>query len=95
MEMRQIEKKAYELVEELNDTAYESGKLLNLGFYPYELMSNGEIACIKFLGIIIWDSDNDDRDCVNEDKEIYEDLKTHILKISKKIMSELDKVYNF
>ncbi len=49
-------------------------------------ISDGCIEYVKFLDVIIWDSDNDERPYINDHEK--EDLKTYLLKqIDKKIKS--------
>jgi len=86
-----------EIVEELNIEIFEKlGEKIH-GNYPFEFMyfTNGIFEIIEFLGMQIWNSDNDEREYINvntpaEDYEPLEDfLRREATKICKMI-SELN-----
>lgn len=77
---------AINLVEELNDKFQRED---NSDYLPYEFIyhtyyGNG----IKFMGVLIWDFDNDQRR-YDYEKDDYEPLKDFIIRESKRISNEL------
>jgi hypothetical protein len=66
-----------ELVKELNVELYERfGEVEKL----FEYSTNGFADIISFNGALIWNSEIDDREFI-QDKNDYEDLKPHIIKL--------------
>jgi len=54
--------------------------------------SNGSRVIVRFCGMKLWDSENDDRE-YNEELDEYEDLEYYIRKEFNKISIRLPKVY--
>jgi hypothetical protein len=88
------------VVSELNNEFYreviEHGTLFKFFKeygYPFSYSSNGEEFLIEFLNLPIWYSMDEDRDFI-EDLNEYELLKTHLIKKTKIILSNLSKLYN-
>ncbi len=44
------------------------------------LKANGNIIMIDFCGIVVWDTENDDRKDINESEDIFEPLEPFIRK---------------
>lgn len=47
---------------------------------PFSYTLDGYCVCIKFMGIVLWDSDYDDREYLSEEEDEQEDLKTYLIK---------------
>jgi len=54
--------------------------------------SNGNRVIVKFYGIRLWDSDNDDREYLGEEIDEYEDLGNYIRKEFNRISTKLPKI---
>jgi len=86
-----------EIVEELNIEIFEKlGEKIH-GDYPFEFMyvTNGMAEGVEFLGITIWNSEDDGREYINENTpaEDYEPLEDFLRREATKIckmISELD-----
>lgn len=79
---KNLKEQARELVEKLNNEASERGGMEH--YLPYMLKDHGWICWIEFMGVPIWDSDNDDRD-------YHESLEMHISRQTLNIMNDLNK----
>ena len=63
---------ALDLVEKLNIKLYDSG--YDDGMLEFSYRSNGSIELIEFSGILLWDSESDEREWleVHEEYEAFE-----------------------
>jgi len=78
-------RKICEIVDNINVGLYE--QLKNEDIY-LEFISNGDHHIIKFIGLHIWDSENDERDYIDEETDIKEDLEKYI----KQIIEDFNKI---
>ena len=80
-----------DLVEQLNYELYDSCKNLveNYGLC-FEFKTCGYVHCIEFLGMVVWNSEDDPRDYTENDE--YEDLEVYLRRISQVILEKLCKV---
>jgi len=80
------------IVNRLNDELYDQNPILisNYGIY-LEFSSVGYSSIIKFLDIVIWDEDNDERD-FDESKNEYEPLKFFLIRKINDILEKLGKI---
>jgi len=88
-----IEQEALKVVEDLNNESWIDD-IAHYHWIPFSFEADGTFSYIKFMGVIVWDSDNDGRDYdVNkigeEDEKIP--LRDYIIKESKKITKHLKK----
>ncbi len=60
-------------------------------FQLFELHSNGYVSCIEFLGIQIWNDDDDDRD-YDEETDTYEDLSDYLLRTARDLVIKISKL---
>lgn len=74
------------LINELNSDLYDrTGEVEKM--FSYE--TNGYVEIIKFDGIVLWDSENDDRGYIDDTDEKV-DLKYHICKTFNELVDKLD-----
>ena len=90
--MNDITKEAFELVQELNGQSWTEELMQH--YEPFEFKSANTYECvIYFMGIFLWDSDNDDRDWLEDEEGNYLDekksLKKHIIKQAVDICSDV------
>ena len=78
---------ALELVESLNNETYLDGKSLDY-IMPFNFESDGHTCAISFLGITLWDDDNDDREWLEGDE--VEPLRDFIIREAKKILVDIN-----
>ena len=63
--------------------------------YSLEFMSNGDNHCIEFLGMQLWNSEDDERE-YDDDKDCYvESIETYIKKEMVKVLSDLNLIKNY
>lgn len=89
---KSISEQARELVRKLNNEASERGGFEH--YLPYTLKDQGWMCYIEFMGEILWDSDNDDRDYIDENED-QESLESHILKLTLRMMNDLNRKLGF
>lgn len=82
-----MEQEALKLVEDLNNESWSEGN--NTFWEPFEFISTGNFCGIKFMGEFVWDSENDGREYDYDKDEHKEDLRTFVIKESKKILKNL------
>ena len=58
-------------------------------YFNVKVVSNGFCQIVEFIGIQIWSSEDDMRECVDEDECICEDLEAYL---RREIRSELAKL---
>jgi hypothetical protein len=76
---------ALQITNDLNCEAYiDNGKEY---YMPFTYVSMGHECLIEFMGVPIWDSDNDDREWIGEDDK--ESLRKYLLRQSKEILIDL------
>ncbi|MDY0197606.1 MAG: hypothetical protein RBR68_07310 [Tenuifilaceae bacterium] len=81
-----------DIAEKVNAYLYENhDELINFGVCC-EYCSIGYQDMFVFLDIVIWDSDNDEREYIDEEGGEYEPLDKYIIKQINKICSLLGKV---
>ena len=81
---------ALKLVEKLNNDSFideESLEWVN----PFGYQSDGNQCLISFLGVNIWDDDNDDRDWLEDDEDQKEPLIDYVLRESNIILKDMTK----
>jgi hypothetical protein len=82
--------KLIQMVERLNNAYYDQTEDDEL--IPFEFSSVGNHNhLIKFLDLVIWHSEDDDREYIDE-QDTYEPLEPHICKIANGILEQLGKV---
>ena len=77
---------AVRIVDDINEELWESASDIDL--YLNINYSNGR-TIVEFFGIRLWDSDNDDRDYIDEDCNEYENLENYVRKEFNKISTRL------
>ena len=78
-----------DLITKLNNEYYE---LNDEYFTPYFLSSSAGIRRIFFLGEQIWTSEDDEREYINEEQDIKEELEVYLRREAKRIVCDLHKV---
>ena len=66
-----------EIVGNLNELFFT--RTNNFNFSPFELRYDGSCHIVKYMGLSIWDDDNEPR-YFDEDKNEYEPLEDYIMK---------------
>lgn len=66
-----------EIVGELNEMFFT--RTNNFDFSPFELRHDGSRHVVKYMGISIWDDDNEPR-IYDEDRDEYEPLEDYLMK---------------
>lgn len=84
---KNLKEQARELVEKLNNEALERGGMEQ--YLPYTLKDQGWFCWIELMGQILWDSDNDMRDYINEHEQ--ETLEMCIFRQTLSLMNDLNK----
>lgn len=75
------------LVEELNSALFSKRE----EEYCFSYKTNGYIESISFMGVELWNSENEDRNFSEKDNE-YEDLGIHIMREFNKHVERLSKI---
>ena len=80
------------IVNDINADIYEANEDIveEYGIY-LEILTNGDTIIVQYLGCIIWNSENDERDFINE-KDEYEDLNGFIRKSINNLTESICKV---
>jgi hypothetical protein len=82
-------KEAIKAVETINEEILEileyEDDLYN--FYGLCICSDGNMTYIKFCGVSIWSSENDERKYIDEEECIYEPLETYLRREIKKVLN--------
>ena len=81
---------ALKLVESLNNETFLDGVSLEW-IEPFNFESNGYQCKISFLGIILWDDDNDDREWLEDNDDKKEPLRNFIIREAKKVLADMNK----
>lgn len=84
-----MKQQALELVEELNQNSWIESEENTHWWQPFEFVFNG-YELIKFMGEIIWDSENNEIEYDYENDCPKYSLKEHILKEAKELLSVLN-----
>lgn len=63
--------------------------------YKLEFMSDGDSFCIEFLGIQLWNSENDEREYDDEKDDYAESIKTHIYRKMAETIGDLKLITNY
>jgi hypothetical protein len=56
-------------------------------FFTFE--GNGDWQSIKFLDLVIWDSENDERNDHPAQEEVKEDLQVHVLRVAQALLKSI------
>ncbi len=79
-------KEALEIVERLNlDSWVEDGRL---DYTPFEFHSDGYQSAILFMGVVLWNTESDDRDYIGDTDE-QEPLMDYIIRESLVVFEDL------
>jgi hypothetical protein len=81
---------ALKLVESLNNETFLDGVSLEC-IEPFNFESNGYQCKISFLGIALWDDDNDDREWLEDNDDEKEPLRNFIIRETKKVLADINK----
>ena len=85
--MDELKKKALDCVEDLNNDISERG---GLEYYmPFEFQSIGwQGSLVKFMGVVIWTEENDERDDISEDEK--QPLRDFFIREANSILKDLN-----
>jgi len=85
-------KEVDQLVRELNDEFNDAmGQVFfdYFGHAGFLLQTDGNQTCIEFLGVVLWDSENDER---THEEDECEPLDTYVRRESHKLLQQLNKI---
>lgn len=85
-----MEKDLIGIVQDLNDRTFVDGGIEH--YQPYEMQSDGFYSAVLFMGTVIWNSENDDREWLDDDTQ--EPIIDYLVKESKTILNDLNKRMN-
>jgi hypothetical protein len=81
--------KIMDIIHELNCELYEQ---TNNDYIYLEYMTNSFAEVINFLGCQIWNSEDDCRNYIDEEKDIKEDLETYLRREINNWVSNINKI---
>lgn len=80
--------KLVEIVNVLEQDVYE--KTEGVEYFNFEVVTNGFATMVNFIGLTIWNSEDDDREYY-EETDSYEPMEKHLRRV---LNNELDKLRN-
>jgi Zn-finger protein len=83
--------KVLKIVESLNDEATKNVELdtQEYVFYPFEFSSDGNQSVVKFMGSVVWDTENDK---IWDDNDKLVDIKGEIKENVRKFINEFNQI---
>jgi hypothetical protein len=81
-----------EIIEAIADLNCEIYDQIENDYIYLEYSTNSFSDIIDFLGIQIWNSENDERRYIDEENDVKEDLEIYLRKEINKIIDELQKI---
>jgi len=76
-----------EIIMSIEEDIFESSG--GVEYFNITYTSNGYTVIVEFLGIMIWNNDDDERDYIDEEKDIKVPLEGWL---RKRIMEEIEKI---
>jgi len=61
-------------------------------YYNISLSSNGYCCIVEFCGILLWSSEDDDRDYLDEELDIREDIEDYLRRVLREEISKLSTI---
>jgi hypothetical protein len=80
--MEELIREAIEAIDDLNGDIFEQLSDWNQSFAEEQslltLRTDGNVLRVDFCGLQIWNSDDDERECVDEENDVRIDLLVHL-----------------